>query len=351
VRLAWLTLLLWMAPGLAADHAVALLYHHVDAHTPPSTSVTPKIFAAHLDYLAENGFTVLPLGRVLATLRRGEALPPNTVSITFDDAYKSVFTEAYPLLKAHGWSATLFVSSEAVDRKFGEFMNWEQVRRLVADGFEIGNHSDSHAHLVRRVDGEDEAAWRRRVEADIERAQQRIGVETGSEPRLFAYPYGEYSPALEQVVDGLGFIGIAQRSGAIGTGSDFLALPRFPMSTGYADMQRFATAVNARPLPVVTARATGEHAVDGRLDGLRLEIAPGAYRASQLACYSSSGERLPLKISGGQPLRLSITLQADQAPGRNKVNCTAPATDKSGAWLWYSYLWLVKNPDGSWYRE
>ncbi len=351
MRLAWLALLLWMAPGLAADHAVALLYHHVDAHTPPSTSVTPKTFATHLEYLADNGYTVLPLGRVLDTLRRGEALPPNTVSITFDDAYKSVFTEAYPLLKAHGWSATLFLSSEPVDRRFGEFMSWEQVRRLVADGFEIGNHSDTHAHLVRRAEGEDETAWRHRVEADIERAQRRISAEIGQEPRLFAYPYGEYSPALKKIVGGLGFIGIAQRSGAIGANSDFLALPRFPMSTGYADLQRFATAVNARPLPVVSARAAGEHPVDGRLDSLQLEIAPGAYRASQLACYSAAGERLPLKIDSEQPLKLRVTLQAGQQAGRNKINCTAPAVNESGAWFWYSYLWLVKNPDGSWYRE
>jgi len=340
-----------MAPGLAADHAVALLYHHVDARTPASTSVTPQTFRAHLDYLADNGFTVLPLGRVLATLRRGEALPPNTVSITFDDAYRSVFTEAYPLLRARGWSATLFVSSDAIDRGFKNFMSWEQVRRLAAAGYEIGNHSHSHAHLVRRNGNESEAAWRERVEADIEHAQRRIAEETGREPGLFAYPYGEYSPAVEKIVAGLGFIGIAQRSGAIDANSDFLALPRFPMSTGFADLQRFATAVNARPLPVLRARATGEHPVDGRLESLQLEIAPGAYRASQLACYSADGERLALDIDGEQPLRLRVALQAGQPAGRNKVNCTVPAADEPGAWFWYSYLWLVKNPDGSWYRE
>ena len=46
-----------------------------------------------------------------------------------------------------------------------------------------------------------------------------------------------------------------------------------------------------------------------------------------------------------------MTLQEAQPPGRNKVNCTAPAADERGAYFWYSYLWLVKNADGSWYRE
>ena len=351
MRFAWLALLCWMTPGLAADHAVALLYHHVDTQTPASTSVTPQTFDAHLDYLADNGFAVRPLGEVLDSLRRGEALPPNTVSITFDDAYASVFEEAYPRLRKRGWSATLFVNSEAIDRGFRNFMSWEQVRQLATDGFEIGNHSHTHAHLVRRLDGENEAGWRRRVEADIDLAQRRISAETGREPALFAYPYGEYSPALEKIVAEFGFTAIAQHSGAIGANSDFLAVPRFPMSTGYADLKRFATVVNARPLPIVDARVTGEDAVNGQLESLRLEIAPGAYRSAQLACYSASGERLALDVDGEQPLRLRIALQQDQPPGRNKVNCTAPASDEPGAFFWYSYLWLVKNADGSWYRE
>ena len=351
MRVSILLLLGWMAPALAADHAVGLLYHHVATGTPASTSVTPQTFETHLDYLADNGFAVRPLGEVLATLHRGASLPPNTVSITFDDAYTSVFEEAYPRLRARGWSATLFVNSEAIDRGFRNFMSWAQVRELAAAGFEIGNHSHTHAHLVRRLANESQAEWRARVTADIELAQRRIAAETGSEPRLFAYPYGEYSPALQQVVDRLGFTGVGQHSGALGASSDFLAVPRFPMSTGYADLQRFATAVNARPLPVIAARAGGERAIDGRLESLQLEVAPGAYRADQLACYSAAGKRLDLKAGDGQPLRLRVTLQEAQPPGRNKVNCTAPAADERGAYFWYSYLWLVKNADGSWYRE
>jgi len=346
-----LALLCWVTPGFASDHLVVLLYHHVDARTPASTSVTPQTFAAHLDYLAAQDFTVWPLGKALDTLRRGEALPPNTVSITFDDAYKSVYDEAYPRLRERGWSATLFVSSEALDRGYRNFIGWDELRRLAADGFEIGNHSHSHAHLVRRLAGESEAEWRARTKADIGTAQQRINAETGIEPALFAYPYGEYSPGLAEIVAGFGFTGIAQQSGAIGASSDFLALPRFPMSTGYADLQRFATVVRARPLPVLRAQPAGENPLDGRLASLRLEIAPDAYRAAQLACYSAAGERLELRAEAGDPLRLRVALAGDQSAGRNKINCTAPADDEPGAYFWYSYLWLVKNPDGSWYRE
>ena len=41
--------------------AVVLLYHHVDVGTPSITSISPTNFAAHLQYLDDNDFNILPL--------------------------------------------------------------------------------------------------------------------------------------------------------------------------------------------------------------------------------------------------------------------------------------------------
>src|SRR5210317_1114145 len=84
----------------ADDHAVVLVYHHVSETTPALTSVAPRVFDSHLDYLDDNNFTVWPLARILETLAAGEALPSNTVALTFDDAYRSVYREAFPRLRA-----------------------------------------------------------------------------------------------------------------------------------------------------------------------------------------------------------------------------------------------------------
>lgn len=336
----------------ADDHAVVLVYHHVSEETPALTSVTPSAFDSHLDYLQEHGFTVLPLARIIDDLREGRELPQNTVAITFDDAYRSIFTEAFPRLRERGWPFTIFVSSEGVDRGYGDYLDWSQLRELADAGVELGNHSHTHAHLVRRLPDESETAWRQRVSADIDTAAQRLRAQTGSDSKLFAYPYGEYSQSLQAIVKEKGYFGIAQQSGALGGQSDFLALPRFPMSRGYSDLQRFATSVNSRPLPVTSVSTTGADEISFRpLKELRLTLADGDYRAQQLACYRASGAPLQLTVIRQKPLTVSVAVSGKQPAGRHKINCTAPASANAGVYFWYSHQWLIKQDDGSWYRE
>ena len=352
MRFCWILLLFTVtSAALARDHAVILVYHHVSETTPGLTSVTPDTFDSHLDYLQQNDFTVWPLSRIIDTLRANEPLPQNTVAITFDDAYQSVYSEAFPRLQDRGWPFTVFVSSEAVDRGYAEVLDWRQLRQMAKAGVELGNHSHTHAHLVRYLPGESAADWARRIRADIDTAKKRLQAETGSRSRLFAYPYGEYSDDVKAIVEDAGYHGIAQQSGAIGAQSDFLALPRFPMSRGYSDLNRFATSVKSKPLPVtdIETVAMGAEAYQP-LRSITLTLEPGNYRRAQLACYRSTGKRLDIETVADDPLRLTITLDDAQPAGRHKVNCTAPDRAGAGVFYWYSIQWLVRQPDGGWYR-
>jgi peptidoglycan/xylan/chitin deacetylase (PgdA/CDA1 family) len=354
-RFALLLCGLLLAPRLqAADHAAILLYHHVSTDTPASTSVSPAIFRRHLDFLAAGGYTVLPLSRILETLARGGSLPDKTVAITFDDAYQSVLSTAAPLLHEHGWPFTIFVSTQAIDDGYRDYLSWDGLRALIRAGAEIGNHSYSHAHLVRRLTGESPQQWHARVEADIQRAQRELHAQLGVTPAVFSYPYGEYTAALQEIVGALGYFGIAQQSGAVGRGFDKLEVPRYPMATNYEDMHRFAVSVNSRPLPVSDVSAEPRIQVAGESSRYRFafDIAPGDYRLAELACYnSSSGARLALNTrSAGGVTRVSMQLP-DWGAGRRKINCTAPSSRDADVFFWYSQLWLVKQADGTWYEE
>jgi biofilm PGA synthesis lipoprotein PgaB len=336
----------------ADDHAVALIYHHVSKDTPALTSVSPTVFEQHLNYLAEHNFNVWPLSRILDALGKGQELPANTIAITFDDAYSSIYTEAFPRLRQRNWPFTIFVSSEGIDRGYSDYLNWEQLREIAKAGNEIGNHSHSHGHLVRRLKGESSTQWQARIRADIKKAAARINNEIGSDSLLFAYPYGEYSKSLKAIVRSLGYRGIAQQSGAIGAQSDFLAIPRFPMATGYADLERFATAVNSRPLQVTAVSVTGADEISWQpIKRLQLTLADGDYPAHQLGCYLSSGTPLAMKTITEHPLTVSVTVSGEQKAGRHKINCAVPANNAPGVFYWYSHQWLVKNSNGSWYRE
>ncbi len=72
-------------------------------------------------------------------------IPDRLVVLTFDDAVKSHFTVARPLLKRYGFRATFFVTEGFNFRgNKTDYMTWEEIRALHEDGFEIGNHTIGH---------------------------------------------------------------------------------------------------------------------------------------------------------------------------------------------------------------
>lgn len=335
-----------------AGHAVILMYHHVDTSTPPATSVTPARFAAHMDYLDANGFNVAPLHDVLRAVEAGDALPDKTVVLTFDDGYESVLDAALPELERRGWPFTVFVSTEAIDAGFGGYLSWNELRRLAEQGATIGNHTRSHAHLVRRRDGESERDWARRVRGEIEGARARLEAEVGRAViPVLAYPYGEFDADVAALVDELGLYGLGQHSGAVGPTTDLRAVPRFPQATGFDGLDELASRVTARALPVrYTAEPERVLHAPGARPSLTLELGTGDYRATQLACFASGQGRIEIEWLDEAERRVRVRPDAALGPGRTKYNCTAPASDEPGVYYWFSHLFMVRRADGSWYE-
>jgi len=349
--LAALSLLAGRALAQDTSHAVVLMYHHVDAATPPSTSVTPATFRAHVEYLAGEGFSVWPLEQLFDALAAGQPLPERTVALTFDDGYESVLTVAAPLLRAQGWPFTVFVSTDAVDAGYRGYLGWPALRELGAYGATIANHTRSHAHLVQRAPGESHGDWERRVRAEIEDAEHRIADEIGQAPRLFAYPYGELDADVERIVTALGYYAVGQHSGALATYSDLHAAPRFPVATGYDSMAELRSRVRARPLPVIEPRVPAAVAGPdvGDRPTLRFELAPGPFRIEDLACYATGQGPMELTRLGDR--RFEARPLRPIGAGRTKYNCTAPSSAETGVYYWSSFLWMRRNSDGSWYSD
>ena len=72
------------------------------------------------------------------------AVPDKLVVLTFDDAVKSHRTLVAPFLKELGFGATFFVTHKWMDDRTN-FMTWEEIGEIHQLGFEIGNHSWTHA--------------------------------------------------------------------------------------------------------------------------------------------------------------------------------------------------------------
>ncbi len=108
---------------------MVLLYHHFSDVTPKSTSISPKLFEQHLQYLQVNDFESLSLQTMLESLNNHN-LPNKCVVLTADDAYQSIAENAYPLLQKYQMSMSVFVATDSIDRKYKAMMTWQKMRDI-----------------------------------------------------------------------------------------------------------------------------------------------------------------------------------------------------------------------------
>ena len=340
--------------------AVILQYHHVDQGTPASTSITPELFAEHLDYLARHEFQVWPLTKVIAYLKEQQTLPDKVVAITFDDAYRSVYEQAYPLLKERAWPFTVFISANQISEKDDNFMSWGQLKEMADNRATIANHTRTHAHLVRTYPNENRQQWRERISQEIDDTEQLILKEVDQSVRLLAYPYGEYTNELKALVAELGYVGFGQQSGAVGKNGDLAALPRFPMTNFYGAMTQFPDKVHSLPLAVDFV-SPSQHLIendDVLGQGLTLRLSESYSNLPSLTCYLSPVGKVDLEIIKHEEQKEGLASVVIKGPikltaGRSRINCTLPSgkPEYHGRFHWFSHPWMRRKDDGSWYSE
>lgn len=185
-----------------------LTYHSID-EAGTSVSTPPWQFEAQMNYLRDRGHHVSSLQPLLDYLRSGTAIPHQTVFLTFDDGVESIYSEAFSVMQGLGFQATVFLASGCVGQKAEWYvdagippqrmLNWEQIGEMLAGGIDFQAHSCSHPHLT-RIDPEE-------AEREIRQSKEVIEEETGRSVGLFAYPFGEYNPALTRLVEHIGFAG------------------------------------------------------------------------------------------------------------------------------------------------
>lgn len=339
--------------GNSLQAAVVLQYHHVSDETPASTSTSPTLFREHMAYLAQEGYEVVALPELLASYVSTEGQRLKQVAITFDDGYESVYTKAYPELRKRGWPFTVFVNTKPLDEHWKGFASWKQLREMAANGATIANHTTSHDHLIRRLDGETEHKWRQRVKEDLVLAEKRIKQETGQSHRILAYPFGEYDLSLMKLLESLGFVGFGQHSGPLGSIHSPQALPRFPFGGHYGGISDFAQKVSSLPMPVesVSLKAAPDTDIDPLLPitdsrpSLVLTVESEAL-AKGINCFASGQGRVQTQVDNHQ---VDVVLTGALPAGRSRINCTAAAG--KGRFYWFSQPFFRPNEQGEWPPE
>ncbi|MBQ0905816.1 bifunctional polysaccharide deacetylase/glycosyltransferase family 2 protein [Micromonospora sp. U21] len=175
-RAHWLLLLLGLLLLLAALTANGL----VTGIAGGSGATTDGSAAAGVPAQVGSGGPVLRLDRTEPVSR---ALPDRTIALTFDDGPDPRWTpQVLDVLRRHGAHATFFVVGARVNE------HPELVRRILAEGHEIGSHTFTHANLAAVP------AWRRDLELSLTR--KAIAAATGQEATLLRPPFSSVPTAL-----------------------------------------------------------------------------------------------------------------------------------------------------------
>lgn len=318
-------------PTRAADWAVIVMYHRFGEDAYPATSIGLDQLKAHLEELAKPQYTVMAIPEIVARLKAGKPLPDHTVGLSIDDAYKSVYQNAWPLLKKSGFPFTLFAATDPIDRGGEGFMTWDQLRELHKAGVTIAEHTATHLHMATSDPARDLA--------ELDKSKERFKAELGTVPTMIAYPYGEYSLAVKKVAQQAGFTtGFGQQSGVIYAGSDMMYLPRFAMNLHYGDISRFRLAINALPLRVkdVTPEDPLLTPANNPPNIGFTVLGDSVKGLARLTCYPSNQGKARIERLG---TRVEIRLDNAFPTGRSRVNCTMLAP--SGRWRWYGFQFLV----------
>ncbi len=192
-------------PALLGRPPWTLMYHSVDSgpQDPYLLTVSPQRFAAQLAWLHRNGLRGVSMRELVRAYE--QRTTDGLVGLTFDDGYADFPRRVLPALRAHGFTATLYVVAGRMgghnvwdaDAPRKPLVTIEQVRQLADAGVEIGSHGLSHRRMTGL--GEEELATEARRSREVLESVVQRPV-TG-----FCYPYGAVDAAAERAVAAAGY--------------------------------------------------------------------------------------------------------------------------------------------------
>ena len=225
------------------NSATVFMYHKFGVSKYPSTSVTINQLENHITELTKDKYNILPLNFIVDAIINDANLPENTIGISIDDADESFFEVAWPLFKKNNIPVTLFVTTGTIVNNNKNYLNWDEIRKLKEEGVTIGAHSHTHAHMPDLSIDE--------VKKEIEISNKIFLRELGEIPSLFAYPYGETSNEIINLIKNYKFkVAFGQHSGIINETSNMYYLPRFSLNEKYGEIDRVKFAASSKGLGV-----------------------------------------------------------------------------------------------------
>jgi len=308
------------------------MYHRFNENKYPSTNIKNEIFYEHIKEIKKSEMEFIDFNKFKKIIKT--SLDKNYLLLTIDDAFESFYLNAWPILKNKKIPLVLFVSTREIGN-FG-YMTWDQIRELASNNLvTIGNHSHSHEYLV---------DWTNKdIISDLQKSINIFKEEIGYSPKVFSYPFGEYSNDFKRIISELNFeFAFGQHSGVIDSTKDLLELPRFPINEKYGNLKRFKSILNTLPFPYKNITPENKYLKkDDNPPSIEITFFEDLFSIKNINCYSNEGnvwKKSDIKFISES--NLIILLKEKFKSERGRINCSL--RDENGKWRWLGIQYVIK---------
>jgi len=310
---------------------IVLMYHRFEENKYPSTNIKITDFIKQINLIKKNNFTFIgaeDFENSLANLQSKKK-----ILLTIDDAFKSFYDQAWPILKKNKIPFILFVSTREIGSN--GYMTWDQIKEISREKFvHIGNHSYSHDYLVDKTSDE--------ISYDIDLAIAEFKKNLGYNSPFFSYPFGEYNINFKNIIKNFGFkYAFGQHSGVVDETKNFYELPRFSINEKYGEIKRFELILKTIPLKFKSISPEEKYINNSNNPPeIIIEFFKDTNNIKLLNCYSNElNSWRKSEIEFLDNLKIKIKLVGKFTTERGRVNCSLREPD--GSWRWLGMQFVV----------
>jgi peptidoglycan/xylan/chitin deacetylase (PgdA/CDA1 family) len=229
-----------------------LMYHSVSddsesgQHPYYRVCTSSQIFREQMQCLKDNGCRGVTLSAGLEWLKSNPAsTSARHVAITFDDGFSDFYTDAFPILRQYGFSATMYLPTVFIGQSHQPFkpaicssqistdrkcLTWGEVKELHCAGIEFGSHTVHHPRLV-------DLSWPD-IQSEIQNSKAEIEERTGCQTKTFAYPYAfpqsrrDFVDRFKDLLITAGYeTSVTTQIGRLHPDSDLMEIRRLPVNS------------------------------------------------------------------------------------------------------------------------
>ena len=288
-----------------------------------------EIFREHIELIENSKFVFYNPSKFKEEFKKPKK--QKKILLTIDDGFKSFYEEAWPLLKEKKIPFILFVSTEPVGKN--GYMTWDEIKEIDKYDFTmIGHHSHTHEYLIEMTN--------KNFIDDIEKANKIFFDKIGYIPKIFSYPFGEYSNFMKNYISQNFELSFGQHSGVIDVNKDKFELPRFPINEKYGELERFRKIINYFPLEYKKLDPE-EKKLDIKNNPPKFEVIffENQKNLNNINCYSNEGDQWEKSKININKNKLTINFREPFKPRRGRINCSL---NDNGKWRWFGTQFVIK---------